>query len=525
MSDFVALRHFSPLLLFLFGSLILASHYNADGGGYRGTVGDPDGEKIPLNVIIPGSDSTTVTLNRHRIGGNTDPGNRAFIDGEEVKVYPSGAFVGLTHLPVGHSTTSIRVQTPEGNSHTRKRYFYRPDPDQVAPSPAEIPVRYPEDQAPVIAEIHSRHAFLNSGSGTDRLGGARLGFLERGVRLEVVGEHGSFYIIRLSEAVEAYLPKRFATLLSAGTPLPRSLTGSATASGTDTFDMITLSLGQRLPYIANMRTNPTVIEVDIFGADSNTNWITHHPTAVGIRSVSWDQIATNHFRLYIHLEHDSHWGFHVGYGVGSSLRVQVQRPPRLTSTARPLEGMGIVVDAGHGGSNRGALGATGAAEKDIVLDISRKLRNRLEQEGARVRMTRDSDINVSMTERRDMVIASDAQLLVSIHANSIGSATNPDAVQGTSSYYRHVAFQPLARMVHNRMLTIPLRDFGLIGSFNFTLNALTEIPNVLVETAFISHPEDEMKLLDPHYQDRIAKKVTDGLRDFFRTYGRPPDEL
>jgi len=514
-------RQILSLLLFALCSFALSSHHLADETG-RGTHPHNTGRyDIPLNIIIPDSDSTSVALSRHRIAANTHPENRAFINGKEVTVHPSGAFVGLVDLSVGETSAEIRVRTPEGDTRARQLHFYRPDPDAATPPPAAPKaIRYSEDQLPVVAQIHGRCAFLNSGSGTDRLGGARLGFLERGVRLDVVGEHGSFYIVRLSENLEAYLPMRFAELLPKGTPSPHSLTGSATVSGTDAFDMVTLTLGQRLPYIANMRTDPTVIEVDIFGADSNTNWITHLQSAEGIRSVSWDQVGTSHFRLYIHLEHDMHWGYHIGYGVGSSLRVQVQRPPRLASTHRPLEGMSIVVDAGHGGQNRGAIGATGAAEKDIVLDISQKLKHRLEQEGARVLMTRDRDTDVSMIQRSEMVIASDAHVLVSIHANSIGSATNPDAIRGTSSYYRHHAFQPLAHMVHHRMLELPLSDFGLIGSFNFTLNALTEMPNVLVETAFISHPEDEMKLLDPVFQDRMAEKIVDGLRDFFLKYGQ-----
>lgn len=514
-----SIRHILSLLLFALCSFALTSHQLAGESGYGAARSDTGREDIALNIIIPGSDSTSVALSRHRIAANTDPENRAFINGEEVTVHPSGAFVGLVDLSVGETTAEIRVRTPEGATRVRELHFHRPDPGTITPPATPEQIRYTDDQLPVVARIHARRAFLNSGSGTDRLGGARLGFLERGVHLDVVGEHGSFYIVRLSESMEAYLPMRFAELLPEGTPSPRSLTGSATVSGTDAFDMVTLSLSRRLPYIANMRTNPNVIEIDIFGADSNTNWITHHQSAEGIRSVSWDQIGTNHFRLYIHLEHDMHWGYHIGYGVGSSLRVQVQRPPRLASTQRPLEGMSIAVDAGHGGDNRGAIGATGAAEKDIVLDISEKLKNRLEQDGARVLMTRDRDINVSMIQRSEMVIASDAHVLVSIHANSIGTATNPDAIQGTSSYYRHHAFQPLAYMVHDRMLELPLRDFGLIGSFNFTLNALTEMPNVLVETAFISHPEDEMKLLDPDFQDRMAEKIVDGLREFFRKYG------
>lgn len=515
-------RPFFSLLLFALCSFALSSPHIPDGTTRH--IGE---EAIRLNVVVPGSDTTAVSLSRHRIAANTDPENRAFIDGREVAVYSSGAFVGLVDVPPGRYTARLRVETPDGQSRTRELVFVRPDPDTLPDAPAERDVdaedTNTDDRFPAVAEIHSRRAFLNSGSGTDRLGGARLGFLERGVRLEVVGQYGSFYRVRLSDNMEAYLPARFAELLPDGTPPPRSLTGSATVTGTDQFDMVTLSLGQRLPYIARMRTHPHVIEIDIFGADSNTNWITHRESAKGIRSVSWDQIGTHHYRLYIHLEYDVHWGYHVGYGVGSSLRIQVQRPPVLLSASQPLEGTVIAVDAGHGGRSRGALGATGAQEKDIVLDISKKVRDRLGQAGARVFMTRDRDVDISMTDRSEMLIASDARLLVSIHANSIGSATNPDAIYGTSSYYRHDVFQPLAQLVHNRMLELPLSDFGLIGSFNFSLNALTHIPNVLVETAFVSHPVDEMKLLDPDFQDRMAEKIVEGLSDYFREYGQLPD--
>ncbi len=513
-------RHILSLLLFAVCSFALTSLHLPDGPQKNDA-----GETVPLAIVVPGSDTTSTTFSRHRIAANTNPENRAFINGKEIRVYPSGAFVGLVDLSSGENTAVIRVQTSDGQSRSKQLIFHRQDPDRTpAPEPAlEDEEEYPEQQYPGVVEIHARRAFLNSGSGTDRLGGARLGYLERGVRLDVIGREGSHYRVRLSDNFEGWLPVRFADLLPEGTPPPHSLTGSATVTGTDEYDMITLSLGQRLPYISYMRTHPNIIEVDIFGADSNTNWITHHSSAEGIRSVNWEQIGTSHFRLFIHLEHDMHWGYHIGYGVGSSLRIQVQRPPRISSVKRPLEGVRIAVDAGHGGTNRGALGATGAMEKDIVLEISQKLRSRLEAEGARVFMTRDRDISVSMTERSEMIIASDAQVLVSIHANSIGSATNPDAIHGTSSYYRHDAFQSLARLIHNRMLELPLRDFGLIGSFNFTLNALTEMPNVLVETAFMSHPEDEMMLMNPEYQDRMAEKIVAGLTDFFLNYGRLPE--
>lgn len=481
-------------------------------------------EDIQLTVVIPGSDTTRVPLGRHRIAAHTDPDSRAFIDGREVKVYPSGAFVGLVPLQPGKTTSEIRVENAQGLTRSHTLVFYRMERDEAAalsPEPGEEEWT-PFDDGPKVIEITRRNAFLNSGSGTDRLGGARLGYLERGVRLTAIGQNEAHYRVRLSNQLEAFLPLHFADLLDERTPQPQSLTGSATVTGNEKFDLVTLTLGMRLPYIASMRTNPNTIEVDIYGADSNTNWITHHKSAEGIRSVRWEQPGTRHFRLIITIEHNAHWGVHIGYGVGTSLRIQVQRPPQIASTDRPLQDVGIILDAGHGGRNLGAIGSTGALEKDIVLSISQKLQKRLEDEGARVFMTRDRDTDVSMTRRREMIVAMDAHVLVSIHANSIGYATNPDAIRGTSSYFRHDAFRPLAATVHRRMLELPLHDFGLIGSFNFSLNAMTEMPNVLVETAFMSHPEDEMKLLDPDFQDQMAEKLADGLMDFFLRFGTFP---
>jgi N-acetylmuramoyl-L-alanine amidase len=68
------------------------------------------------------------------------------------------------------------------------------------------------------------------------------------------------------------------------------------------------------------------------------------------------------------------------------------------------------------------------------------------------------------------------------------------------------------------MLELGLDQFGVVGSFNFTLNALTQPPNVLVETAFMSNPEDEMLLLDDNFRTRIAAQISKGLEEFVATY-------
>ncbi len=371
-------------------------------------------------------------------------------------------------------------------------------------------------ELPRVAEVRGRRPFLNVGLGEDRLGGAKLGYISPGVHVRVNGKVGRQYRVQLSESLNGWLPDDFATLLPPETPLPRSLVSSLSAAGTATTDVVTVSLAQRLPYVSEQSVNPPAIVVDIFGATSNTNWITHHLSAQGIKSVTWDQVSTEQYRLTIALNHPDHWGYDIGYNGGSALRITINRPPEVRPDSL-LAGLRIAVDAGHGGDNQGALGATALREMDITLATAQHLQRLLEAKGARVVMTRTGNEGPGMLDRWERALAGNAQILVSIHCNSIGMNADPEAVKGTSTYYRHIGFQPLAQIMYEKMLQLGLAQFGVIGSFNFTLNAPTQFPNVLVETAFISNPEDEMKLMDDEFRRKMAEKIVEGLELFVKS--------
>ncbi len=374
-------------------------------------------------------------------------------------------------------------------------------------------------ELPRVAIVTGRKPFLNAGLGEDRLGGAKLGYLQSGIRVQVTGKVGRQYRIRLSDEMIGWLPEDFVQLLPLDTPQPRSLTGSILVSGANGEDIVSLSLSQRLPYLTDQLVNPIVVIVDVFGATSNTNWITHQISARGIKNVSWDQVAAGHYRLTIALNYDQHWGYDVGYEQGSNLRIRIRRPPRIANQDSVLAGLTIAVDAGHGGDNNGALGSTGVLEKDITLTIASHLDSLLKSRGARVVLTRSGDAPVGMLDRMDAVVNSKAHVLVSIHCNSIGETSDPEAVKGTSTYYRYVGYQPLANIMYDKMLELGLGQFGVVGSFNFTLSGPTQLPNVLVETAFLSNPEDEMKLLDDTFRQAIAGKIVEGLEAFVKRCG------
>ena len=362
---------------------------------------------------------------------------------------------------------------------------------------------------PMVGVVKGERPYLNHGLGEDRLGGAKFSFLPAGVRLALDGKWGDQYRVRLTEVQEAWIPEALVDVQPAGTFLPSSLTGNITLSGDTAFDYVALTLSDKLPFSTWQEEDPARVHVDVYGAMANTNWITHLGSAREVSAVSYTQPAAGTFRLTLSLRHSQVWGYEVTYR-GNTLVVKVRRQPADLDLGR----LTIAVDAGHGGSNQGALGSTGAKEKDVNLAMARHLKTELERRGARVFMTRDGEEAGGNTERLRAVVAANADLLVSIHSNSTGLTSNPLDAQGIGTFYKHICYRPLAVAVLEEVLKTGLRNGGTVGNFNFTLNSATELPSVLVETAFMSHPEDEMKLLDDGFRKEIAVRIADGLERF-----------
>jgi len=368
-------------------------------------------------------------------------------------------------------------------------------------------VRFLSPNEPQLAVTKGALAYLNYGLGEDRLGGAKLGYLDSLVVLHLTGRVGNLYRVHLAPDQIAWVPQEVIRMLPPGGFIPRSLTGSWSVYGDSLYDYVQVPLDARLPYRSQLLTEPTRLVVDVFGATSNTNWITQRDGLQALSDVHYEQLAPDVFRMVLNLRHQQAWGYSVSYR-GNTLVIRVKRPPAKLQ----LRGLTVAIDAGHGGTNVGATGATGAHEKDITLAIAQRLRQELTRRGARVVMTRETETTVDNGDRILRLRQLNPNLLVSIHVNSTG---NP-SVQGTSTYYRYLAFRPLSVALYEAMRRTGLKGFGNVGSFNFGLNGPTEYPNALVETAFISNAEDERRLIDPQFQQQIAQQLTKGLEEFLR---------
>ena len=360
--------------------------------------------------------------------------------------------------------------------------------------------------SPDIVVSKGRLAYLLFGLGDDRLGGAKIGYIDSLIPLHVTGKVGSLYRVQLSKYRTAYIPDDVVELLPKGNFTPQSLTGDWRIYGDSLFDYVQIGLFTRLPYQSFQLIDPAKIVIDVFGATNNTNWITQMENTREIKNVNYEQLEDEVLRVTIELKHQQHWGYQVNYA-GNNLVIRVRRQP----TELEFRRLRIAVDAGHGGGNTGTYGPTGSSEKELALAVSLKLRQALKLQGANVLMTRISERFVDNKERILLYRDSLPDLLVSIHLNS---SSDPIYTGGTSTYYRHIGFRKLSRDIYKRMLELDLKEWGNTGSFNFMLNSPVEYPNALVEILFLSNPEEEMLILNEDFQQKVADKIVLGIKDF-----------
>ncbi len=209
-----------------------------------------------------------------------------------------------------------------------------------------------------------------------------------------------------------------------------------------------------------------------------------------------------------------------------SLGLLVRQGESVETVAVPCAGKRIIVDAGHGEPDGGAVGNHGVLEKDLNLVISRFLQGYLEQSGAEVIVTRSDDSGIydadsktirqkkrsDLANREKIIKKSDADLLVSIHMNKFSDSK----YSGPQVFYsaNHEASKTLAETVQKTMIAIlepeSEREIKQAGKDIYLLSK-TEIPGILVECGFLSNDREEKLLVDEAYQKKTAWAIYCGI--------------
>lgn len=210
----------------------------------------------------------------------------------------------------------------------------------------------------------------------------------------------------------------------------------------------------------------------------------------------------------------------------------------LTAVGRDL----VVLDAGHGGKDKGAISPRQVEEKRVTLYLTLKVRDILRDKGVKVRLTRDADRYLSLDERCCLAERWNADLFVSIHMNA---ATSRDA-NGIETYILPPAGSPITaggKVAARDRLTYPgnrfdsanmhlgyalqrqmLRATGAadrgVRRSRFYVIRNVSCPAALVEGGFISNPTEENKIIQKYYRDKLARGIADGILDYLESVRR-----
>ncbi|MEJ7676427.1 MAG: N-acetylmuramoyl-L-alanine amidase [Segetibacter sp.] len=268
--------------------------------------------------------------------------------------------------------------------------------------------------------------------------------------LKITDSANEMYEVQLSKAHTAFINKYDVRIDTATLHRPFYLTNSFSVKGDEFYDYLNISLDEKLPYKSWMEINPAKIFLEIYGVQSNTNWVTQLRSAKEIKDVYFNQAEDDIVRVTIELKHKQHWGYFVFYN-NNMLRLRVRRQPSSLKVKRLF----IAVDAGHGDSNEGALGVTDKGpEKTYTLRFAIELEKYLKRKGATVLMTRASDTAINNIDRVLQLQNAMSDLLVSLHFNSSENIN----VQRVSTYYKHIGFRPLSTAILNRLLQLDLSE-------------------------------------------------------------------
>lgn len=279
---------------------------------------------------------------------------------------------------------------------------------------------------------------------------------------------------------------------------------------------VVVPLAQRLPFQVDQQLDPNCIILRIFGATSDTDRIKGAAPTPGnalVDEVTWKQPGDRLYELTVHLKPGRQWGYWADYN-GSTLILHVKAPPALADVSKSLAGAVLCIDPGHGGSETGAMGPSGVKESTVNLAIALKLRDQLEAAGARVVMTRTGDESVSLSDRVAIASRAGADLLVSIHNNALPDGRDPWAEHGTSCYWYHPQAIELAQMLKKALISETSFPDNGTNYQNLALCRPSNLVAVLVEVAFMIHPDEYAQLITPEFQERAARALAAGIGEY-----------
>ena len=305
-----------------------------------------------------------------------------------------------------------------------------------------------------------------------------------------------------------------------------NMTAVALEKGDDTNHSIKFAFSK--PLIFGLKRTSDKIEILLYNVNNYfSGAIESEVRATAFEKMQTFDIKSGGAKFAIPIKNDDKCDIYLGAN-GKTLRIKLHTaekytPANDTQTTEPeiivpavikKHAAGkkyVVIDAGHGGTDYGAI-RNGINEKDITLDISKRVQAGLEKKGYNVAMTRTDDTYVSLQDRVEFSEIFNPDIFVSIHVNS----SNSESPYGIETHYYKDNSLTLAKYIHASMLNnINSKDRGLFKSKFYVINHTTA-PAILVEIGFISNQNERAQLVTESRKNATAKAIIEGIDGYFK---------
>ena len=267
------------------------------------------------------------------------------------------------------------------------------------------------------------------------------------------------------------------------------------------------------PVIVGIRRNPDSFTAYFLNAVSyNEQEFQNALSQAGVKDVKLSLMSNIGIRMTCPLSRDKVIRFDESAD-GRAVKLVVTSPTPTPIFRNKKSKGSVVLDAGHGGTDYGAIRA-GINEKDITLYVTKMVEAILQERGYKVYMTRSDDSGPSLQDRVDLCEKKKPDIFVSIHVNS--SVKND--IYGIETHWYHDYSLELAQIVHKHLIkNIPsTKDRGLFQSKFYVINHTT-VPAILVEMGFISNEAERAKLVTENHKQQIAKSIAEGIIEYINS--------
>lgn len=361
------------------------------------------------------------------------------------------------------------------------------------------------DGAPYYAEVTAENAYVYPKASTS---GGPMGELCRGQKdyITAVTNNGAWIRLRLGGWVRTEDVKR----AEGSAALINELTGAAyTQSGK--WDAFTLDGSA----VTATRTDYDGLTLVFSVCAASAAPAAALPPGTPFSSVTAEKKGTDAEYVFTLNEGERLDGYFVSVEDGA-LTLNIKKAVRASGGDKPLTGIVILLDPGHGGSETGALGPLGAQlpEKTINLYTAAKVERELRALGATVYMTRKTDIDMTLGQRVQMSRALRPDLFLSIHGNSLDENVDAADIAGVSTWYRESVGQAFAKTLYDYIGDRGRPQRG-VNQANLFVARPAWTPSVIIETGFLCNPAEAEWMADNAAQNRLARDIAQGIVQYF----------